>query len=120
MKTTSSQPTKRKPDMDWAKTPCPNLIRYKPDGNYFGRVRVNGKLIRHALQTNILTVAKLKFSDFLPDRRRLAIKACVLVAQFNRVAQAVRGGVVPVTESGGQDEDFLTTLIRWFRRVTRA
>jgi len=23
--------------------PYPNLIRYKPSGNYFGRVRVNGK-----------------------------------------------------------------------------
>jgi hypothetical protein len=50
-----------------------NLIRYKPSGNYFGRVRVNGKLIRRSLETYVLTVAKLKRSDFLKDHRRLAI-----------------------------------------------
>lgn len=59
--------------MEWGKTPYPNLIGYKPSGNYFGRVRVNGKLIRRLLETHILTVAKLKLSDFLQDHRRLAI-----------------------------------------------
>lgn len=73
MKTTLPSPTKRKADMDWAKTPYPNLIRYKPSGNYFGRVRVNGKLIRRSLETHVLTVAKLKLSDFLQDHRRLAV-----------------------------------------------
>jgi len=48
-------------------------IRYKPNGNYFGRVRVNGKLIRRSLKTHVLSVAKLKLSDFLQDNRRLAI-----------------------------------------------
>ena len=37
----------------------------------FGRVRVNGKLIRRSLETHVLTVAKLKVSDFLQDHRRL-------------------------------------------------
>ena len=41
--------------------------------NYFGRVRVNGKLIRRSLETHVLTVAKLKLSDFLQDHRRLAV-----------------------------------------------
>jgi hypothetical protein len=66
-------PTKRKADVEWAKTLYPNLIRYKPSGNYFGRVRVNGKLIRRSLETHVLTVAKLKLSDFLQDHRRLAV-----------------------------------------------
>src|SRR5205823_13342709 len=75
MKRAVPAPTKRKPDadFDWVKTPYPNLIRYKPSGNYFGRVRVNGKLIRHSLKTHVLSVAKLKLSDFLQDHRRLAI-----------------------------------------------
>src|SRR5437762_12818408 len=60
-------------DSDWVKTPYPNLIRYKPSGNYFGRVRVNGKLIRRSLETHVLSVAKLKGADFLQDNRRLAI-----------------------------------------------
>ena len=73
MKTTSPSPTKRKTDVVWVKTPYPNLIRYKPSGTYFGRVRVNGKLIRRSLDTHVLTVAKLKLSDFLQDHRRLAV-----------------------------------------------
>src|SRR5438477_13022432 len=73
MKRAVPPPTKRKPttDSDWLKTPYPNLIRYKPSGNYFGRVRVNGKLIRRSLETHVLSVAKLKVSDFLQDNRRL-------------------------------------------------
>ena len=55
------------------KTPYPNLLRYKPSGTYFGRVRVNGKLIRRSLETHVLSVAKVKLSDFLQDYRRLAI-----------------------------------------------
>ena len=73
MKTSIPSPTKRKADSEWAKTPYPNLIRYKPSGTYFGRVRVNGKLIRRSLETHVLTVAKLKLSDFLQDHRRLAV-----------------------------------------------
>ena len=73
MKTTSPSPTERKTDVAWVKTPYPNLIRYKPSGTYFGRVRVNGKLIRRSLETHVLTVAKLKLSDFLQDHRRLAV-----------------------------------------------
>ncbi|MGD0087127.1 MAG: hypothetical protein ABSC24_08355 [Verrucomicrobiota bacterium] len=62
----------------------PNLIRYKPSGTYFGRVRVNGKLIRRSLETHVLTVVKLKHSDFLQDHRRLAINK----------GQSVKGEVI--------------------------
>src|SRR5208282_1207021 len=74
MKTTLPSPTEHKVDVAWVKTPYPNLIRYKPSGTYFGRVRVNGKLIRRSLETHVLTVAKLKLSDFLQNHRRLAVK----------------------------------------------
>src|ERR1700721_820503 len=73
MKITSRLQTESKADTIWAKTPYPNLLRYKPSGTYFGRVRVNGKLIRRSLETHVLTVAKIKLSDFLQDYRRLAI-----------------------------------------------
>src|SRR5580658_5177622 len=75
MKTTLPSFTERKSRAyaDWLKTPYPNLIRYKPSGTYFGRVRVNGKLIRRSLETHVLSVAKVKLSDFLQDYRRLAI-----------------------------------------------
>ncbi len=92
MKRAVPAPSKRKPDadFDWVKTPYPNLIRYKPSGNYFGRVRVNGKLIRHSLKTHVLSVAKLKLSDFLQDHRRLAInkgepvKGEVIIEMFKK------------------------------------
>lgn len=73
MKTTSPSQTNRNADLVWVKTPYPNLLRYKPSGTYFGRVRVNGKLIRRSLDTHVLSVAKLKLSDFLHDHRRLAV-----------------------------------------------
>jgi hypothetical protein len=75
MKTTLPSLTARKSkaDADWLKTPYPNLIRYRPSGTYFGRVRVNGKLIRRSLETHVLSVAKVKLSDFLQDYRRLTI-----------------------------------------------
>src|SRR5438046_10238226 len=78
--------SKRNPlaDSEWVKTPYPNLIRYNPSCNYFGRVRVNGKLIRRSLETHVLSVAKLKLSDFLQDHRRLAINK----------GQSVKGEVI--------------------------
>ena len=86
MKTTLPSLTERKSkaDADWLKTPYPNLIRYKPSGTYFGRVRVNGKLIRRSLETHVLSVAKVKLSDFLQDYRRLAINK----------GQSVKGEVI--------------------------
>jgi integrase len=93
VKTTSRLQTKRKADVDWVKTPYPNLLRYKPSGTYFGRVRVNGKLIRRSLETHVLTVAKLKLSDFLHDHRRLAlnkgqsVKGEVIIEMFKKEIQ---------------------------------
>jgi hypothetical protein len=60
----------RKPeaDSDWHKTPYPDLIRFKPSRTYFGRVRVNGKLISRSLKTYVLGVAEFKLSDFLQER----------------------------------------------------
>ena len=83
----SERKPKSKADSDWLKTPCPNLIRYKPSGNYFGRVRVNGKLIRRSLETHVLTVAKLKLSDFLQDHRRLIARE--RLQPFTHVVAAV-------------------------------
>jgi hypothetical protein len=32
-------------DSRWQKTPVANLMRRKPSGNYYARIRVSGKLI---------------------------------------------------------------------------
>jgi len=83
-------------------------IRYKPNGNYFGRVRVNGKLIRRSLKTHVLSVAKLKLSDFLQDNRRLAInkgepvKGEVIIEMFRKEIEddhTLNGSVLDIGNS---------------------
>ena len=86
--TSTANGTKPKPA--WQKTPYPNLIRYVPSGTYFGRTKVNGKLIRRSLDTHVLEVAKLRLSDFLKDHRRFstgknsAVKGEVIIGLFRK------------------------------------
>lgn len=47
----------------WQKTPYANLLRYLPNGMYFYRIRVRGRLIRRSLKTDVLSVAKLRLTD---------------------------------------------------------
>ena len=78
-----------KPKSPWQKTPYPNLIRYVPSGTYFGRVKVEGKLIRRSLDTHVLEVAKLRLSDFVKDHRRFttngpAVKGEAIVELYRK------------------------------------
>jgi integrase len=67
-----------KPGNAWQKTPYANLIRYVPSGGYYARLRVNGKLIWRSLKTDVLSVAKLRLSDFeKQERRRDAAESAV-------------------------------------------
>lgn len=54
----------------WTKAPVANLVRYEPSGIYFARAKVRGKLIRKSLDTNILSVAKLRLADVLDAEHR--------------------------------------------------
>lgn len=42
----------------------PNLLQYVSTGLYFARIKVDGKLIRRGLDTNVRTTALLKLADF--------------------------------------------------------
>jgi integrase len=53
----------------WQKTRYANLVRYVPSGTYFIRAKVNGKLIRETLETDVETVARLKLGDRLAALR---------------------------------------------------
>jgi integrase len=57
---------------DWQKTPYANLVRYKSSGIYFARFRVRGKLIRRALKTTQISVAKLRLADLEKQERQRA------------------------------------------------
>jgi hypothetical protein len=52
-------------DKAWQKTSYANLIRYTPSGMYFCRIRVQGRLIRKSLKTDVLSVAKLRLSALI-------------------------------------------------------
>jgi hypothetical protein len=44
----------------WQKTPVANLMRHKPSGNYYARIRVGGKLIWKSMKTDPMSVAKIR------------------------------------------------------------
>lgn len=67
MKKSQSQPTS-----DWQSTSYANLVRYVPSGVYFARLRVQGKLIRKALRTDKITVAKMRLDDLQRELRLAA------------------------------------------------
>jgi hypothetical protein len=57
-------------DGNWRSFPkVPNLIQYVSNGNYYGRIKVGGKLIRESLKTSVWTTAKLRLTDFLKEHQ---------------------------------------------------
>jgi len=74
MKAISSE----KSDSRWQKTPVANLMRHKPSGNYYARIRVSGKLIWKSMKTDTMSVAKLRLGDFhKKERQRAEAQAAV-------------------------------------------
>lgn len=60
-------------DGQWLSFPkVPNLIQYVSSGNYYGRVKTNGKVIRKSLETTVWTTAKLRLVDFLKEQQAQA------------------------------------------------
>ena len=53
-------------DGKWRSFPkVPHLLQYVSNGNYYGRIKTGGKLIRESLQTTVWTTAKLRLTDFV-------------------------------------------------------
>jgi len=82
--TLDTQPSTRKreehlsKDGQWRSFPkVPHLLQYVSNGNYYGRIKVGGKIIRESLKTDVWTTAKLRPTDFL--RACLKIPVCPLV-----------------------------------------
>jgi integrase len=72
MKDSAIQPRPAQSCQDWQKSPYANLIRYIPSGTYYARLSVKGKLIRKSLKTTVLSVAKLRLTDFERQERKRA------------------------------------------------
>jgi integrase len=64
----------------WEKTNVTNLLRNRQSGNYYARVRVNGKQKWRSLETSVFSVAKLKLGDVEKDMR-----ASTLLSQPQRI-----------------------------------
>src|SRR5258708_19611613 len=59
------------PDGKWKSFPkVPNLLQYVSTGVYFGRLKVNGKLIRQSLEATVYSDPLLKLPDFLKFQRK--------------------------------------------------
>src|ERR1035441_5195838 len=57
-------------DGQWRSFPkVPHLLQYVSNGNYYGRIKVDGKVIRESLKTTVWTTAKLRLTDFLKGQQ---------------------------------------------------
>ncbi len=53
----------------WSKTQYSNLLRYEPSGTFYARARIGGKLRVKTLETDRLTVVRLRLGDFIKAER---------------------------------------------------
>lgn len=61
------------PDGKWRSFPkVPNLVQYVSTGTYFGRVKIDGKVFRESLETDVFTTAKLLLGDYIKKKRKRA------------------------------------------------
>ncbi len=53
-------------DGEWRSFPkVPNLLQFVSTGTFYRRMKVEGKLYRESLKTNVFSTAKLKLADFV-------------------------------------------------------
>ena len=60
---------KSKRQSKWAKTKFANLVRYGPNGGYYARLRIGGKLVWRSLKTTTISIAKLRLADLAKAER---------------------------------------------------
>lgn len=56
----------------WQKSSVANLYSYAPTGTYYARPRIKGKVKVKCLETDKLTVAKLRLADFMREEHKKA------------------------------------------------
>ena len=59
------------PDGKWKSFPrTPNLLQYVSNGVFHGRLKVNGKILKSSLETDVFTTAKLRLGNFVKNQRK--------------------------------------------------
>jgi integrase len=96
----------------WKKTAYSNLVRYVASGTYFIRARVNGKLIRESLETDVLSVAKLKMDDRLKVLRGQAKVTRAGKMTFAQAAEAYKASVASDTDLKPASKSYRTDVLK--------
>lgn len=69
-KTESTRLSKLSKDGKWRSfAKVSNLLQYVSTGKYYARLRINGKLIWHCLDTDVWSDAKLRLADYVKEQR---------------------------------------------------
>jgi hypothetical protein len=61
--------SKKQQESQWQTTPVANLVRNLAFGTYYAKTRVTGKLIWKSIETDRMTLAQLRLSDFPKQER---------------------------------------------------
>jgi integrase len=102
-KSQNSKNERLSPDGKWRSFPkVPNLLQYVSTGLFFARVKVNGKLIRRGLDTDVFTTAKLKLGDF---KKAEIEKANAGPSKIGTVGQALKIYLRGLNDSHEVSED---------------
>jgi len=73
-------------DGKWRSFPkVPNLLQYVSNGNYYGRIKIDGKIIRESLQTRVWTTAKMRLVDF--EKKIREVRPQIDVPTFGEVVE---------------------------------
>lgn len=64
----------------------PNLLQYVPSGIYFARVKIDRKIIRRSLETDVWTIAKLQLPDFLRREREALSEPAIQIPTVEEAA----------------------------------
>lgn len=67
---TAKQQSRLSKDGRWRSfSKVPHLLQYVSSGTYYARLKIEGKIIRRSLNTDVFTTAKLRLLDFLKNQK---------------------------------------------------
>jgi hypothetical protein len=101
-------------DGKWRSFPkVPHLLQYVSNGNYYGRIKIGGKLIRESLKTTVWTTARLRLTDFA--KTRLENRSLIDPPTFSEVVEHFKGKEYILQVKGSRNDYVHTSAsLVWF------
>lgn len=84
----------------------PNLLQYVPSGVYFARVKIDGRIIRQSLETDVWTTAKLLLPDFLLRKRETVATPTIPVPTMEEAAALLKERVAKDVSMKERSKDY--------------